>query len=158
MRSLQTPWGPVPVGDVVPPDFSCAQCGRCCSGFVLPMRDVDKDAWYRRFLTDSVYEYPKDIGAIVHLFHKIPEAFAADGQPLHTCRAFNRQTRRCDLVEQAPSLRPIACWAFPYNYDLESLLTFPFPWCAIVQKTLLRLQTRMSRALANSFNPLRIEQ
>ena len=153
MRILNTPWGPIEIHDVVPLEFECAKCGRCCRAFVLSMREIDRETWYRRFLAKSEYEYPKDIGAVYHLFEKILDAFSADGQQIYTCRAFDRKRNVCTLFDDAPALRPIACWAFPYNYDLDSLLRFPYPWCSIFLKTLRRLEERFLEAIAAWHHP-----
>ena len=154
MSTLKTPWGPVEVDDAVSQDFECGQCGRCCSGFVLSLRDVDRETYYRWYLAHSPYEYPKDIGAIYHLFEKIPDAFCQSGEPIYTCRAFDRKTRTCAVFADQPGLRPVACWAFPYNYDLRALLDFPYPFCSIFLKTLNQLQQRYFNGLLHSHHPL----
>lgn len=154
MGTVKTPWGDVEVPDVVPCDATCGQCGRCCSGFVLTMRDMDMEIWYQRFLNHSEYEYPADIGALKHLFVKIPDAFSADCMPLHTCLAFDRKTKTCTIFESAPEIRPMACWIFPFQYDLDTLYQFPYPWCKMFQQTLLSLQHRFLLALVNYYHPL----
>lgn len=154
MNALKTPWGPVEVSDLIPHNFGCVQCGRCCSGFVLSMRPSDIEIWYKRFLSGSPYEYPNDIGAIYHLFVEIQDAFSADGQQIYTCRAFDRVKKTCMIFEDAPGLRPVACWAFPYNYDFAGLSDFPYPFCSIFQKTLKRVFDNYFSAIQNTYHPL----
>lgn len=154
MKILETPWGSVKVPGLVPHHFECARCGRCCSGFVLSMRPADMEVWYKRFLSGSPYEYPKDIGAINNLFVQIPDAFSADGEQIFTCRAFDRKNKTCAIFEDAPDLRPIACWAFPYQYDFAALSDFPYPFCAIFQKTLKWILDRYFSALLKTYHPL----
>jgi hypothetical protein len=152
---LTTPWGEIEVAGVVDPAEPCAQCGRCCRGFVLSMRPIDRETWYKRFLKNSPYEYPPDIGAIQHLFKPIPDAFAADGQQIHTCGAFDREKNSCMLMEDGRNIRPIACWAFPFNYDFDSFFDFPYPGCAIFLATLKKLLGRGVESIAEAYDPIR---
>ena len=152
---LETPWGKVNIPSIVPRKFQCGQCGKCCSGFVLSGREIDRANWYHSFLIKSPYEYPKDIGAIYNLMEKIPDAFSDDGEPIYSCKAFDREKNICNIFTEAPDIRPIACWAFPYNYDLAALFSFPYIGCLIFQQTVKWLLDGFPKALAKAYCPIR---
>ncbi len=154
-RVIQTPWGPIEVPNIVPQNFQCGKCGKCCIGFVLSARELDRENWYGFFLNNLPYEYPKDIGAIYNLMEKIPGAFSVSGKPIYSCKAFDREKKTCTIFDDAPKLRPIACWAFPYNYDLQSLSRFPYIGCVIFQKTTRWLLEGFLKGLVGAYDPLK---
>ena len=153
MKKLKTPWGEVEVPGLIPHHLECAQCGRCCRGFVLPTRETDRKNWYRWYLIDAPYQYPPDIGAVTHLFHVHPDRFTSDGEPLQTCKAFDPTTSQCMLMEDASDLRPIACWVFPYQYDFDDLCQGLDPRCSILVRTIAYLTDRYFKALIETYHP-----
>ena len=152
MADLDTPWGAVRVEDAIPQALECERCGTCCRGFILSVTPAELDLWHRRFLEGSADYYPPDIGAVRRLFVPFEGIVLPDGQ-LYTCRAYDADARRCALIPDARALRPIACWAFPYVYDVPSLAQFPYPECGIYRKAVRRLNARALRRAWEEVSP-----
>ena len=141
MALLSTPWGEVRVEDAVDLDLECEMCGTCCQAFYLSVTPPEIEVWYQRFLAGEG-EHPPDVGAVRNLF--VPfEGFTPPEGQIYTCRAYDKEAKRCTLMPDHPDVRPIACYAFPYVYEVQSLWQFPYPDCGIYKKAVKRLNTRL---------------
>lgn len=153
MALLETPWGEVRVEDAVDLDLECEQCGACCRAFYLSVTPPEIEMWYQRFLEQSG-EYPPDVGAVRQLF--VPfEGFTPPEGQIYTCRAFDKEQNRCTLMPDSGDLRPIACFAFPYVYELTSFWQFPYPECGIYQKALVLLNSQLLDAVWERLGPFK---
>jgi Fe-S-cluster containining protein len=152
VADLETPWGVVRVEDAIPEGLACDRCGTCCRGFILSVTPPEIERWYERFLAGNGAEHPPDVGAVRNLFVPYEGIVLPDGQ-LYTCRAFDAESNRCTLLPDAPELRPIACWAFPYVYDVASLGQFPYPGCGIFRRAVRALNARAWRRVWEAVSP-----
>ena len=142
MTFIKTPWGEIRVEDAIDTDLECDRCGTCCKGFILSVSQAEIQTWYERFLEGSDAYFPPDVGAVKNLFVRV-EGRASGADPIFACPAFDSELNRCTLMPGGHGVRPIACYAFPYVYDLASLKEFPYPQCGIYKKALRRLNTML---------------